>query len=73
MARRITKRLLRNKNRYQPKKSPAERRRREKVQRRRLIRLGMPAEVVEKLDPVTVRTLLRHPARLVRRLQTATT
>ncbi len=71
MAKILTQRTLRNKNRYRPKKSPAERRRRVAVQRRRLVALGMPADVVAKLDPVTVRALLRRPERLRRKLAAA--
>lgn len=71
MAKHLTQRTIRNKNRYRPKKTPAERRRRERVQRRRLAALGVPEETVARLDALTVRRLLRHPAKLKARLAQA--
>lgn len=47
-----------------PKKSPAEKRRRQAVQKKRLIGLGVPAEKVAKMQSDVVRTMLRHPARI---------
>ena len=47
-----------------PKKSGTERRRREKVQRNRLLALGLPEASVSKLNAKQVRTLLKRPARL---------
>ncbi|MBU1692533.1 MAG: hypothetical protein KKC51_01070 [Verrucomicrobia bacterium] len=55
---------LRDKNLNRPKKKPAARRRREKVQRKRLIALGLPEDRVNKLDPSAVRKLLVRPARI---------
>ena len=52
------------KHRCRPVKSRIERDRRHKVQRRRLVSLGMAPEAVEKLQPDAVRALLRHPARV---------
>ncbi len=71
MAKNLTQRMIRNKNRYRPKKSPAERRRRERVQRRRLVALGVPEETAAKLDAPTIRRLLRHPAKLKARMARA--
>ena len=42
-------------------KKPREIRRREKVQRKRLIALGVPEDVVLKLNSKEVRTLLKRP------------
>ncbi len=55
----VNKRL---KHKRRPKKSPAEKLRRQMVQKRRLVGLGVPRETAERLDPKDVRTLLRHPA-----------
>ena len=52
----------RNKHKRQKRKKPGAKRQRIKVQRRRLIDLGLPAEEVEKMDPKTVREKLRRPA-----------
>jgi hypothetical protein len=54
----------RNKNKLRPIKRPLERRRRLKVQRRRLIALGVPEAKVSKLNSLQVRQLLKYPARL---------
>ena len=53
--------LYRNKNRKRPKKSPAERRRRTIVQRKRLVALGMAEDKVSKMSDLEVRTALRKP------------
>jgi hypothetical protein len=55
-------RKLKSKPRTRPTKSGADRRRREKVQKRRLVSLGVDAAVVEKLPPEDVRIMLRRPA-----------
>lgn len=47
-----------------PKKTPAQKRRRQAVQRRRLIALGVSEEVVAKMQPQDVRTMLHHPAKI---------
>jgi hypothetical protein len=57
-------RSARNKNRTRPIKRDREKRRRIKVQRRRLLALGVPEEKVMRLDVRQIRALLRHPARL---------
>lgn len=63
--------LQRNKNRMRPSKSESERRRRLKVQRARLIRLGVPAEAVEQMQGDEIRALLRRPRRIPKRFPTA--
>jgi hypothetical protein len=47
-----------------PKKAPIERRRREKVQRKRLIELGMSGSTVGKLNARELRQHLRQPAKV---------
>lgn len=47
-----------------PKKAPAEKARRQKVQKRRLVALGVAEETVAKMQPKAVRTMLRHPAKV---------
>ncbi len=54
----------RNKNLRRPTKSNVDRKRREKVQRKRLITLGMAEACVAKLNAEDVRTLLRHPLKV---------
>ncbi len=56
--------IYRNKNLRRPTKSAAARRQRNKVHRRRLIALGLPAEQVEKMGAKEMRTLLRKPAKI---------
>ena len=46
-----------------PKKSPAERARRQKVQKKRLVALGISQETADKLQPIEIRTLLKRPLR----------
>lgn len=48
--------------RTRPRKTARDRRRRQSVQRKRLIALGMPEERVEKLNALEVRQLLKRPA-----------
>ena len=50
--------------RTRPKKNTSDKRRREKVQRARLVALGMGEEAVDKLNPKEVRTLLKRPAKV---------
>lgn len=63
----MPKQISRNSNLTRPSKSEAERRRRLKVHRRRLIDLGVPPELVEKMQADEMRALLRHPKRTARR------
>jgi len=46
-----------------PKKNLGDKRRREKVQRRRLIALGVPESQVNAMNPKQVRELLKKPLR----------
>ena len=46
-----------------PKKSTAERARRQKVQKKRLVALGISQETADKLQPLEIRTLLKRPLR----------
>ncbi len=63
---------FRNKNIQRPKKSPIDRRQREKVQRRRLVHLGMPEEEVARMDTKTVRDYIKRPAKTVKMLEKRT-
>ena len=64
-----TGRTLNKKPITRPKKSEGERRRRQKTQKARLIKLGMSAAVVAKLQPLEVRKLLMRPAKVVASLK----
>ena len=46
-----------------PKKSTAERARRQKAQKKRLVALGISQETADKLQPLEIRTLLKRPLR----------
>ena len=46
-----------------PKKSTAERARRQKAQKKRLVALGISQEAADKLQPLEIRTLLKRPLR----------
>ena len=46
-----------------PKKSPAERARRQKEQKKRLVALGVSQETADKLQPIEIRNLLKRPLR----------
>lgn len=59
-----TNRFERCKPKRRPKKTPAEKRRREKIQRDRLSGLGMDEDAVKKMNAKDVRTALRHPAKV---------
>jgi hypothetical protein len=52
--------LQRNKNRTRPSKGPAARRRREKVQRKRLVALGHDEAALVNLTAPELRALLRR-------------
>ncbi|MCB1070793.1 MAG: hypothetical protein H7A43_10250 [Verrucomicrobia bacterium] len=54
----------RHKPSNRPKKSTSERRRRVKVQRRRLVELGMDEAVVAKMTEQAIRDALRHPKKI---------
>ena len=46
-----------------PKKSTAERARRQKAQKKRLVALGISQETADRLQPLEIRTLLKRPLR----------
>lgn len=54
----------RTKARTRPIKSASERRRRQKVQRNRLVSLGVDQAVADSLQPDDIRALLSRPAEL---------
>jgi len=57
-------RTLRKMSQVRPIKGDRERRRRQKVQVKRLIGFGMKAEDIAKLNPREVTELLKRPAKL---------
>jgi hypothetical protein len=59
-----TGRTLNKKPRTRPVKSEGERRRRQKVQKKRLIGLGVAVADAQKLVPETVRIMLKRPAKV---------
>ena len=64
-------RTLNKKPITRPKKSEGDRRRRQKVQKARLAKLGMDAAVVAKMEPLVVRTMLKRPKKVIAALQAA--
>lgn len=64
----MTTKAERHKPSTRPKKKSAEKLRRIRVQKRRLIALGVSQKTVEKLDAKTIRVLLRKPKDLQRTL-----
>ena len=46
------------------KKDGADRKHRQKVQLKRLIGLGMPADLANKMNPKLVRDILKYPAKI---------
>jgi hypothetical protein len=65
------RRFEKKKPRIRPKKSGGVRRRREKVQKNRLIALGMPEEKAKKLNQRQVKDLLKVPKVTARRIAKA--
>jgi hypothetical protein len=61
-----TGRTLNKKPRTRPVKSEGDRRRRQKVQKRRLEKLGVDAAAVARMNPRQVRDKLKLPARISR-------
>jgi len=59
-----TGRTLNKDPRTRPIKSQGEKRRRSKVQRARLVKLGLDEAVVAKMQPVDVRKLVQRPAQV---------
>lgn len=47
-----------------PVKGASDKKRREKVQRNRLITLGVPAETVSQMNALQVREMLKRPAKI---------
>jgi hypothetical protein len=50
-----------------PVKGTSDKKRREKVQRSRLVKLGVPAEKVDKMNAVEVRDMLKRPAKIAKK------
>lgn len=63
-----TGRKYRKLPRMRPTKRGAARRRREKVQRLRLVALGVPEEKVRRMTITEVRTMLRRPTKIAKSL-----
>ncbi len=63
-----TGRTLNKHPRTRPIKSPSEKRRRSKVQRARLVKLGMDADIVAKMQPEKVRKMILKPAKVQKSL-----
>ena len=57
-------RTLNKKPTTRPRKSGTERKRREKVQKKRLLDLGMAPEQVNKLNPREIKDRLQRPAKV---------
>ncbi len=57
-------RKFNKKPRTRPIKTPAEKARRQRVQRARLVKLGLDAEAVERMQPEDVRKLCMRPAQV---------
>ncbi len=51
-----------------PKKTPAERARRQKAQKKRLVALGVPQAEADQLQPIVIRTMLTRPKQVVKQL-----
>ena len=64
-------RTLNKKPITRPKKSEGDRRRRQKVQKARLAKLGLDAKVVAKMEPLVVRTMLQQPKKVVAAVKAA--
>lgn len=58
------RRVNRKKPNRRPVKCAREKARRVRTQKARLVKLGMDAAVVEKLNNMEIRQLLRHPAKI---------
>ena len=61
-----TGRKYRKISHVRPTKTGAVKRRREKVQRRRLVALGVPEEKVRRMTIADVRAMLRRPAKIAK-------
>lgn len=60
-----TGRTLNKKPRTRPVKSEGQRRRRQKAQKARLVKLGMDPKQVSKMEPLVVRNFLKRPVKVV--------
>jgi hypothetical protein len=58
--------MFRNKDRVRPRKNARAKRQRFKVQRRRLVDLGVPEERVAVMNQDEVRALLRRPTKVLK-------
>lgn len=58
--------LERNKHLNRPRKGEAEKRHRLKVQRRRLVAMGVPEAKVDRLDSQQIRAMLRRPLKAIK-------
>ena len=58
--------LQRNKHLNRPRKSEADKRRRRKVQIKRLVKLGVPEASLAKVNSQQLRKLLRRPVKAVK-------
>jgi hypothetical protein len=65
-------RTLRKHSHTRPIKSQGEKRRRTKVQRARLVKLGMDEAVVKKMQPEDVRVLVQRPGKVKKIVATKT-
>ena len=66
-----TGRTLNKKPITRPKKSEGDRRRRQKVQKARLAKLGLDPAVVAKMEPLVVRTMLQRPKKVIAAVKAA--
>lgn len=66
-----TGRTFQKRPKTRPKKNPSDRRRREKIQRRRLVALGMDEEAVRRMTSRQVLDLLKRPLDTAARLAKA--
>ncbi len=57
--------IFRNKNLVRPKKTGTAKRARIKVQRQRLIDLGVAETKVDTMTPTEIREMLKYPAKIV--------
>lgn len=60
--------VKRDKHLRRPKKTSAERARRQKVQKKRLVALGVPQAVADKLSPLQIRNQVVRPAQVAKDL-----
>lgn len=61
--------VKRVKHMRRPKKTTAERARRQKIQKQRLVALGVPQEVADKMSPLEIRNKVVRPAVVKREVE----